>query len=83
MYLMMPDGQFKKTKEGRAAVEEAIAELEAADSVGPLELTKGLLDAAQDHRKYLSGTGKVTAYSPELDYGAKKVQKHGKVLGRV
>ena len=25
----------------------------------------------------------MTAYSAELDYGAKKVLKHGKVLGRV
>ena len=48
-----------------------------------MELSKGLVDAALEHRKYLSTTGKVTAYSSELTYGAKKVAKHGKVLGRV
>lgn len=36
IYLMMPDGQFKKTKEGRRAVEEAVGELEMAESVGVL-----------------------------------------------
>ncbi len=46
MYLLMGDGQYKKTKEGRAAVEEAIGELEKAEGLPPLELSKGLLDAA-------------------------------------
>ena len=49
MRYLRDDGVWMRTREGKAAVQEAIDFLEAVKPVEPLEWSRGLIFAAQDH----------------------------------
>ena len=49
MRYLRDDGIFMRTQEGKAAVEEAIRFLENVEPCSPLEWSRGLILAAQDH----------------------------------
>jgi uncharacterized protein YkwD len=53
----MADGTLMLTKEGRAAVEEAVAFLEKAMPLPPLRCSRGLSWAAGDHQRDQAGSG--------------------------
>ena len=66
------------TQEGLAALDEAIAFLEAQPSLPPLKASKGLSDAARDHAKDIGAAGIVGHEGSDGSNPVTRVNRHGK-----
>lgn len=76
------DGKFYSTKEGRVAVEEAVAFLEKQAALTPLKLSKGLSLAGRDHVKDLGPLGSTGHYGSRGSDPVKRIEKYGAYSGK-
>lgn len=78
-----PGRRPTRTFEGLAALEEAIAFLEAAAPVGPLAWDAALAKAAGDHARDQGRTGEMGHKGSDGSTMAQRIERHGIWLGRI
>ncbi|MBI5610345.1 MAG: CAP domain-containing protein [Deltaproteobacteria bacterium] len=76
--MLLRPGEYLRTHEGVAAVDEAIAALKAQAPLPPLKLCHGLVLAARDHSRDSGPTGRVGHQGSDGSWPEARVRRYGK-----
>ncbi len=76
--LLLRPGEYLRTHEGLAAVDEAIAALKAQAPLPPLLACQGLVRAARDHSHDSGPTGRVGHQGSDGSWPEERVRRYGK-----
>jgi uncharacterized protein YkwD len=71
-----------RTREGVAALDHAIAELERAAPAPRLRLSRGLMAAAADHANALGPAGRYGHRGADGSHPEERMERHGRLAGR-